>query len=145
MGFLIQFNVTVSHKWWWAQDTISLELFGSWLVICINHFVNWTVKIRRSYEKEKCITFGKDFLSVQHWNHYQIMIMLFRISVQMFITLLFSFFHTADWYMFDGRRRAEVWQPIFSCHYSRSGQFQCFLDFILFFKNNFHAIVNLKH
>ena len=38
--YLVQTNMTVSHQGQWVPDSISLELFGSWMVICINYFVN---------------------------------------------------------------------------------------------------------
>ena len=64
-------------QWPSAQNIKSFELCGYWLAICINHFVNWTMKIWRTYEKRKMHTFGKGFFitaTLGPWSGYHILI-----------------------------------------------------------------------
>ena len=44
-----------------AKNIKSFKFVGSWLAICIVHFVNWTMEIRRYYEKRKSYNFGRVF------------------------------------------------------------------------------------
>ena len=104
MGYQIQFNVTVSHQWWSAKDTNSFKLFDFCLVICNIHYYNWSIEIRRTYEKEKIHKILKTFLSPQQKNHNWVTIIYFGNSVQLFIFLRLYFFHTGDWYMLGSER-----------------------------------------
>ena len=48
--------------WPVTKDTKSFELFDSWLAICINPFVNWSIEIWRTYQKRKIRDILKCFL-----------------------------------------------------------------------------------
>ena len=92
-GYLFQTNVTVSHQGQWLQDANSLELFGSWLVIYINHFVNGIVEIIRTYEKVKYITLEKFF---------------FHIYNVFFLFISSSDFHSSVYKMIDADYQSET-------------------------------------
>ena len=62
-GTLISFQ---RDRWPSAQKIKSFERFGSWLAICIIHFVNRTREIWGIYEEKKRKKFWRVFLSLQH-------------------------------------------------------------------------------
>ena len=72
-----------------------LELLGSGLGIFINYFANFTVEMRKTYEKEKHITLEKFFISttLEPLSGYHNLI---SNQCTSFYYLVLVFFHTED-------------------------------------------------
>ena len=49
------------YQWPSAQDNKSIEIFGFWLAICINHFCKLNYGNMKKLWRKKIHTFGKDF------------------------------------------------------------------------------------